>query len=181
MDNFFIHTKPEVLTILREHSVKGIIFPPHTTRRFQALDLIPCGVLQRKLEYQLAPGDDERTFEFIQKAFHSVEQTFLPDNVRNAFEMLRFKLWRNMAVEILLEDLKEFHIPSNCIPSPEISKAHCRMPANRLHLRDHGMQCDYSNFYCVFGKRFACRSRIEARYVGSGQIDSPRDNDDSPK
>jgi hypothetical protein len=91
MDNCFTHTKPEVLTILKEHSVKGIPFPRPTTRRFHALDLSPFGVLQRKLQYRLPLGDDERTFGVIQKAFHSVKQTFLPDNVRNAFEMLRFK------------------------------------------------------------------------------------------
>jgi hypothetical protein len=34
MDNCFIHTRPEVLRMLREHDVKVITFPPHTTQVF---------------------------------------------------------------------------------------------------------------------------------------------------
>jgi hypothetical protein len=91
MDNWSIHTKPEVLKMLREHDVKVITFPPHTTQVFQTLDLSLFGVLKRNMQYKLPVGNDDRVVAFIQKAFHSVKQTFVPDNVRNAFKMLGFE------------------------------------------------------------------------------------------
>jgi hypothetical protein len=36
-------------------------------------------------------GNDELTFAFIRNAFHSLKQTFVPENVRNAFQMLGFE------------------------------------------------------------------------------------------
>jgi hypothetical protein len=81
MHNCSRHPRPEVLKILREHDVKVIILLPHTTQLFQALDLSLFGALQAKLQYQLPLGNDDRVFAFIQKAFHSLKQTFVPDNV----------------------------------------------------------------------------------------------------
>jgi hypothetical protein len=49
MDNCFIHTRSEVLTTLRDHSVKVITFPPHTTEIFHTLDLCLFGVFKRKM------------------------------------------------------------------------------------------------------------------------------------
>jgi hypothetical protein len=91
MDNCFIHTRPEVLMMLREHDVKVITFPPHTTQVFQALDLSLFGVLKSKVQSKLPLGNDDRVIAFIQKAFHSLKQTFVPNNVRNAFKMLGFE------------------------------------------------------------------------------------------
>jgi hypothetical protein len=76
--------------MLREHDVKVIIFPPHTTQVFWALGLSLSGVLKRKLQYKLPRGNDDRVVGFIQEDFHSLKQTFVPDNVRNAFKMLGF-------------------------------------------------------------------------------------------
>jgi hypothetical protein len=61
MDNCSLHTRPEVLEMLREHDVKVITFPPHTTQVFQALDLSLFGVLKRKLQYKLPLGNDDRS------------------------------------------------------------------------------------------------------------------------
>jgi hypothetical protein len=91
MDNCPFHTRPEVLTMLREHDIKVITFPPHTTRIFQALDVSLFDILKRKLRYKLPLGNDDQVVAFIQKAFHSLKQTFVPDNVRNAFKMLGFE------------------------------------------------------------------------------------------
>jgi hypothetical protein len=91
MNNCSIHTRPEVLKMLREHDVKEMTFPPHTTQLFHALDLGLFGVLKGKCQYQLPRGNDDRVVAFIQKAFHSLKQTFVPDNVRNALKMLRFE------------------------------------------------------------------------------------------
>jgi hypothetical protein len=75
MENCSIHTRPEVQRMLREHDVKVITVPPHTTQIFQALDLSLFGVLKRKLQYKLPIGNDDRVVGFIQKAFHSLKQT----------------------------------------------------------------------------------------------------------
>jgi hypothetical protein len=77
--------------MLREYDVKVITFPPHTTQVFQALDLSLFGVLKRELQYKLPLGNDDRVVGFIQKAFHSLKQTFVPNNVGNAFKMLEFE------------------------------------------------------------------------------------------
>jgi hypothetical protein len=90
MDNCLIHTRPEVLKALREHNVKVITFPPHTTQVFQTLDLSLFGVLKRKLQYKLPLGNDDQVLGFIQRVFHSLRQAFVPDNIRNAFRMLGF-------------------------------------------------------------------------------------------
>jgi hypothetical protein len=91
MDNCSIHMRPEILKMLREHDVKVITFPLHTTQVFQTFDLSLFGVLKRKLQYKLPLANDDRFVEFIQKSFHSLKQTFVPDNVRNAFKTLRFE------------------------------------------------------------------------------------------
>jgi hypothetical protein len=91
LDNCSIHTTPEILSILREHNVKVITFPPHTTQIFQVLDLSLFGVFKRKMQYKLPFGNDNLTTKFIQKAFHSLKQTFVADNVRSAFRMLGFE------------------------------------------------------------------------------------------
>jgi hypothetical protein len=39
LDNCSIHTRPEVLATLREHSMKVIAFPPHATQIFQNINL----------------------------------------------------------------------------------------------------------------------------------------------
>jgi hypothetical protein len=44
-----IHTGPEVLATLKDHNVKMVILPPHTTQIFQALDLCLFGVFKRKI------------------------------------------------------------------------------------------------------------------------------------
>jgi hypothetical protein len=49
MDNCSIHTRPEVLATLRNHNVKVITFPPHTTEIFQTLDLYLFGIFKRKM------------------------------------------------------------------------------------------------------------------------------------
>jgi hypothetical protein len=77
--------------MLREHDVKVITFPPHTTQVFQAIDLTLFGVLKRKWQDKLPLGNYDRVVGFIQKAFHLLKQTFVPDNVRNAFKMLGFE------------------------------------------------------------------------------------------
>jgi hypothetical protein len=56
-------------------------FPPHTTQIFHALDLSLFGVFKRKLQDTLPLGNDDRVVAFLQKAFHSLKQTFVPDNV----------------------------------------------------------------------------------------------------
>jgi hypothetical protein len=91
MDNCSPHTRPEVLKMLREYEVKVTTFQPHTTQAFQALDLSLFGILKRQLQYNLPLGNDDRVVAFIQKAFHSLKQAFVPDNVRNAFQILGFQ------------------------------------------------------------------------------------------
>jgi hypothetical protein len=91
MDNCSIHTRPEVREMLREHDVKVIPFPPSTTQAFQTLDLSLFGGLKKKLQYQLPLGNDDQVLAFIQKVFHSLKQTFVPDNMRNALKMLGFE------------------------------------------------------------------------------------------
>jgi hypothetical protein len=49
MDNCSIHTKPEVLAILREHDGKAIIFLPHMTGILQVLDLSVFRILKKNL------------------------------------------------------------------------------------------------------------------------------------
>jgi hypothetical protein len=87
-DNCSIHTKPEVLAALRDQNVKVISFPPHTTQIFQALDLCLFGVFKKKTQYKLPFANDNLTVNFIRRAFHTLKQTFVPDNVRSAFKLL---------------------------------------------------------------------------------------------
>jgi hypothetical protein len=77
--------------MLREHDVNVITFPPHATQVFQALELSLFDILKRKLQSKLPLSNDTRGVGFIQKAFHSLKQTFVPTNVRNAFKMLGFE------------------------------------------------------------------------------------------
>jgi hypothetical protein len=88
MDNCSVHRKPEILATLREHNVKIIIFPPHTTQIFQALKLCLFGVFKRKVQSRLPFVNDSVTVGFIQKVFHALKQAFVPDNVRHLFIML---------------------------------------------------------------------------------------------
>jgi hypothetical protein len=81
MENCRIHTRPEALKMLRDHDVKVITFPSHTTQVFQALDLSLFGALKKKVQYPLPLGNDHQVLGFIQKVFHSLKQTFVPDNV----------------------------------------------------------------------------------------------------
>jgi hypothetical protein len=64
MDNCFIHTRPELLATLKDHSVNVIIFPPHTTQIFQILDLCLFGVFKRKMQYKLPFANDNLTVNF---------------------------------------------------------------------------------------------------------------------
>jgi hypothetical protein len=88
MDNCSIHTRPEVLATLRDHNVKVITFPPHTTQIFQTLDLYLFGVFKRKMQYKLPFANDNLTVNFLRNAFHALKQTFVPDNIRSAFKLL---------------------------------------------------------------------------------------------
>jgi hypothetical protein len=92
MGNWNIRARPEVLKILREHGVKVITFLPHTTQVFQVLALSLSGVIKTEVPPKLPFGNDDQVVAFIQQAFHSLKQTFVPDNVRNAFKMLGFEL-----------------------------------------------------------------------------------------
>jgi hypothetical protein len=49
------------------------------------------GVLKKQLQYKLPLSNDDPVVGFIQKALHSLKQTFVLDNVRNAFKMLGFE------------------------------------------------------------------------------------------
>jgi hypothetical protein len=117
MDNCSIHTRREVLQMLREHDVKVMTLPPHTTQVFQALDLSLFGILKRKLRYKLLLGNDDRVVKFFPKAFHSLKQTFVPDNVRNAFKMLGFEF--NIARSLYTLLLREEKLRGSQ-PFPEI-------------------------------------------------------------
>jgi hypothetical protein len=88
MDNCFIHMRQEVLATLRDHNVKVIAFPPHTTQIFQTLDLCLFGVFKRNMQYKLPFANDNLTVNFIWNAFHALKQTFVPDNVRSVFKLL---------------------------------------------------------------------------------------------
>jgi hypothetical protein len=76
---------------LREHDIKGITFPPHTIQIFQAVNMSLFGLSKRKLHHQLPLENSGPTLTFIQKAFHSLKQIFVLNNVRNAFEMLELE------------------------------------------------------------------------------------------
>jgi hypothetical protein len=107
MNNCSICARPGVLKMPREHDVKVITFSPHMTQLFQALDLSIFGILKRNLQYKLLLGIDDRVVAFIQKAFHSLKQTFVPDNVRNAFNMLGFQFHiANSPYTLLLREEK---------------------------------------------------------------------------
>jgi hypothetical protein len=88
LDNCSIHTRSEVLATLREHNVKVITFPPHTTQIFQTLDLCLFVVFKRKMQYKLPFTNDNLTGNFIQSTFHALKQTFVPDNVKSAFKLV---------------------------------------------------------------------------------------------
>jgi hypothetical protein len=88
MDNCFIHARPEVLATLRDHNMKVITFPPHTTQIFQIFDRCLFGIFKTKMQYKLPFGNDNRTVNFIRNSFHALEQTFVLDNVRSIFELL---------------------------------------------------------------------------------------------
>jgi hypothetical protein len=68
--------------------MKAVIFSPQTTQIFQTLDLSPFDVFKRKIQYQLPFANDNLTVNFIRNAFHALNQTFVPDNVRSAFKLL---------------------------------------------------------------------------------------------
>jgi hypothetical protein len=87
MDNYSLHPRPEVLATLRDHNVKVIIFPPHTTEIVQTLDLRLFGVFKRKMQFQLPFANDNLTVGFIRNAFYALKQTFVPDNAKNAFKL----------------------------------------------------------------------------------------------
>jgi hypothetical protein len=91
MDNCSIRTRPEVSTILSERDFKVITFRPHKTQIFLALDLSLFRVLKRHLQDKLPLGNDDLTVAFIQKAFHSLKQMCIPDNVRNVLKILGFE------------------------------------------------------------------------------------------
>jgi hypothetical protein len=88
MDNCSVHTRTEVLATLRDHNVKVITFPPHTTQIFQILNLCLFGVFKRKMQYQLRFANDNRTVNFIRNSFRALKQTFVPDNAWSEFKLL---------------------------------------------------------------------------------------------
>jgi hypothetical protein len=90
MANWSIHTRPGIVTTMRKYSVTGITFPPHKTQIFQILDLNSFGVSKRRMQDKLPFGSANRTVRFIQKVFHSLKQSLVEDNVRNAFRMFGF-------------------------------------------------------------------------------------------
>jgi hypothetical protein len=65
MDNCSIHTRPEILATVRDHTVKVITFPPHTIQIFQTLDLCLFVVFKRKMQYKLPFANDNLTVNFI--------------------------------------------------------------------------------------------------------------------
>jgi hypothetical protein len=69
MDNCSIHLKLEILATLREHNVKMITFPPHTTQIFQTLDLCRFGVFERKMQYRLPFVNDSLTVRLFKTRF----------------------------------------------------------------------------------------------------------------
>jgi hypothetical protein len=91
MDNSFLHRRPEIPTIVREHKVKVFAFPPHMTEIFQTLELSLFGMLKRKLPDKLPFSNDDLMMALIQRFFHFRSEAFVPDNVRNTVKMLGFK------------------------------------------------------------------------------------------
>jgi hypothetical protein len=69
LDNCFIHTRPEVLAISRDHSVKVITFPPHTTQIFQTPGLCLFGVFKRKMQYKLPFANENLTVNLFERGF----------------------------------------------------------------------------------------------------------------
>jgi hypothetical protein len=65
LGNSFIHTRPDVLAILRDHNVKVITFPPHKAQIFQTPDLCLFGVFKRKMQYKLPFANDNLTVNFV--------------------------------------------------------------------------------------------------------------------
>jgi hypothetical protein len=80
--------KPEVLATLRNHNVKVITFSPHATQIFQTVDLCLFGVFRRKMQYKLPFANGNLTVDFIRNAFHALNHTFIPDNVRSVLKLL---------------------------------------------------------------------------------------------
>jgi hypothetical protein len=91
MHNCSIHASPEVLKILKEHDVKVITFPPHTTQISQPLDVSRFSPLKKKSQEKLPLGNEDLVAALIQKVFNSLKQTFIANDVRNAFKMLGVK------------------------------------------------------------------------------------------
>jgi hypothetical protein len=88
MDNCSVHVSADVISVLTEHRVKVITWPPHTTHIFQVLDLSLFGVFKRKMSYKLPFEDEDGTAGFLKRIFHNLKQTLVETNIRSAFIML---------------------------------------------------------------------------------------------
>jgi hypothetical protein len=87
MDNCLPHLTPVVTDLLSEARVRIVIFAPHTTQIFQALDLdlTLFGVLKRRGQYQFPFGDDARSARFIKKVSRDFRSTLTDINIWRAF------------------------------------------------------------------------------------------------
>jgi hypothetical protein len=86
MDNCSSHVGEEVLSLLRDASVRVITLAPHTTHIFQELDLGLFGVLKRQGRYVLPFDDDQTTTIFLLKIYRTFRQTMIEQNIWGAFQ-----------------------------------------------------------------------------------------------
>jgi hypothetical protein len=72
MDNCSPHLTPAVIERLSTPRLRVVTFAPqpHTTQKFQVLDLTLFGVLKRRGQYQLPFEDDAGRPRFIRKVYH---------------------------------------------------------------------------------------------------------------
>jgi hypothetical protein len=61
MDNCPSHVGEVILSLLRDARVRGITWPPHTTKIFQKLDISLFGALKRREQYRLELDGDDGT------------------------------------------------------------------------------------------------------------------------
>jgi hypothetical protein len=106
IDNCSAHVTPEIFRLLSENHVKIVIFAPHTTNIFQAIDLSFFGVFKMKEKFWMDQDDDKTFTATIHKLvdqFHSVATL---ENICGSFVMAGF-LYSTRVMPYVLEFSRE--------------------------------------------------------------------------
>jgi hypothetical protein len=129
IDSASPHGSGRVLRVLEENRIMAIVFPTHTTRLFQALDLVLFDALKTIKKTTLGEFGDDSVRDQVTKLFQAYERVSTSFTIRGAFRKAGFfpdfrskPIWLVFNQEIFRENPGFSKIWNWNIPVDQLSK-----------------------------------------------------------